>query len=168
MQAGCRKFDPCQVHQFLESYGMLHLVSDFTDKFFSFLLEDPVRPNIPHVDRVGTNKDIFVMRDEDDKVQAITCVSYQVTIPTSEAELFENCDHPEVAVFYTIWSYKPGAGRQLIFDAVQYIKEHRQEIKRFVTLSPKTELAKRFHIKNGAVVFRENTDTVNYEYRGAE
>ena len=168
MQAGCRKFDPCQVHQFLESFGMLHLVSDFTDKFFSFLLEDPVRPNIPHVDRVGTNKDIFVMRDEDDKVQAITCVSYQVIIPTSEAELFENCDHPEVAVFYTIWSYKPGAGRQLIFDAVQYIKEHRQEIKRFVTLSPKTELAKRFHIKNGAVVFRENTDTVNYEYRGAE
>lgn len=142
---------------------MLHLVSDFTDKFFSFLTEDPVRPNIPHVDRIGDNKDIFVMRD-DDKVQAITCVSYQKMIPTSEAELFEKTNTPVVAVFYTIWSYKPGAGRQLIFDAVAYINEHKTEITRFVTLSPKTEMARRFHLKNGAVVFRENEDTVNYEY----
>jgi hypothetical protein len=143
---------------------LLHLINDFTDKFFSFLLEDPVRPNIPQVDRIGNNKDIFVMRDEDDKAQAITCVSYQKSVPTSEADLFEMCEEPEIAVFYTIWSYKAGAGRQLIFDAAQYIKENRPEIKRFVTLSPKTEMAKRFHLKNGALVFRENTDTVNYEY----
>jgi hypothetical protein len=38
------------------------------------------------------------------------------------------------------------------------------EIDRFVTLSPKTEMAKRFHLKNGAVVLRENDTTVNYEY----
>jgi uncharacterized protein YuzE len=143
---------------------MLHLISDLTDKFFNFITEDPVRPNIPQVDRIGDNKDIFVMRDEDDKVQAITCVSYQKTIPTNEAELFEKTESPEVAIFYTIWSYKPGAGRTLIFDAVSYIKEHRTDIKRFVTLSPKTEMAKRFHLKNGAVVFRENEETVNYEY----
>ncbi len=164
MQAGCRKFDPCQVHQILSEFKLLHLINDFTDKFFSFLLEDPVRPNIPQVDRIGNNKDIFVMRDEDDKAQAITCVSYQKSVPTSEADLFEMCEEPEIAVFYTIWSYKAGAGRQLIFDAAQYIKENRPEIKRFVTLSPKTEMAKRFHLKNGALVFRENTDTVNYEY----
>jgi hypothetical protein len=164
LQAGCRKFDPCQVHQILSEFKLLHLINDFTDKFFSFLLEDPVRPNIPQVDRIGNNKDIFVMRDEDDKAQAITCVSYQKSVPTSEADLFEMCEEPEIAVFYTIWSYKAGAGRQLIFDAAQYIKENRPEIKRFVTLSPKTEMAKRFHLKNGALVFRENTDTVNYEY----
>lgn len=143
---------------------MLHLISDFTDRFFNLLLEDPVRPHIPQVDRVGHNKDIFVMRDEDDKVQAITCVSYQVSVPTTEAELFETCVDPDIAVFYTIWSYKPGAGRKLIFDAVKYIKEHKTEIKRFVTLSPKTETAKRFHLGNGAIIFRENSETVNYEY----
>ena len=38
-------------------------------------------------------------------------------------------------------------------------------LKRFVTLSPKTELAKRFHLKNGAIVYRENDETVNYEYQ---
>jgi uncharacterized protein YuzE len=143
---------------------MLHLINDLTDKFFSFITEDPVRPNIPQVDRVGLNKDIFVMRDEDDKVQAITCVSYQKMIPTTEAELFEKTQSPEVAIFYTIWSYKAGAGRQLIFDAVKYIKENRKDISRFITLSPKTEMARRFHIKNGAVVFRDNMETVNYEY----
>jgi hypothetical protein len=74
------------------------------------------------------------------------------------------CDDPKVAIFYTIWSYKAGAGRQLIFDAVKYIKENRKDINRFITLSPKTEMARRFHIKNGAVVFRDNMETVNYEY----
>jgi hypothetical protein len=34
-----------------------------------------------------------------------------------------------------------------------------------VTLSPKTEMARKFHLKNGAEVFRENPDTVNYLYK---
>ena len=143
---------------------MLHLIESLTDKFFDLLNQDPVRPNIPHVDRIGPNKDIFVFRDGDDKVKAITCVSYQHSIPTKESELFENTDTPNVAVFYTIWSYVPGAGRTLIFDAVRHIRETRPEITRFVTLSPKTEMAKRFHTKNGAGVYRENDETVNYEY----
>ena len=119
---------------------------------------------MPHVDRIGANKDIFVFRDEDDKVKAITCVSYQSSIPTKESELFETTDSPSIAVFYTIWSYVPGAGRALIFDAVRHIKESKPEITRFITLSPKTEMAKRFHTKNGAGVYRENDETVNYEY----
>jgi len=142
---------------------MLHLIKDIADSFFSFLTDDPVRPNIPTVERVGSNKDIFVSR-ENDEVTAITCVSYQETVPTKESELFEQCSQPTVAVFYTIWSYKPGAGRQLILDSVKYIKENKKEIVRFVTLSPKTEMARRFHLKNGAVVFRENEETINYEY----
>jgi hypothetical protein len=143
---------------------MLHLIESLTDKFFELIYQDPVRPNVPHVDRLGANKDIFVFRDEDDKVKAITCVSYQSSIPTKESELFETTDNPSIAVFYTIWSYVPGAGRALIFDAVRHIKETRPEITRFITLSPKTELAKRFHTKNGAGVYRENDETVNYEY----
>ncbi len=143
---------------------MLHLIESLTDKFFELIYQDPVRPNVPHVDRIGANKDIFVFRDENDKVKAITCVSYQSSIPTKESELFETTDNPSIAVFYTIWSYVPGAGRALIFDAVRHIKETRSEITRFITLSPKTEMAKRFHTKNGAGVYRENDETVNYEY----
>lgn len=144
---------------------MLDLIKNLSEGFMKFLSEDPVRPNIPHIDRIGDNKDIFVMRGENDSVTAITCVSYQNTIPSSEGELFNVSGMPDTAVFYTIWSYKPGAGRQLIFEAVNYIKENKPHIVKFVTLSPKTEMAKKFHLKNGAIVFRENSDTVNYEYQ---
>ena len=49
-------------------------------------------------------------------------------------------------------------------ETVVSIKQHYPSIKNFVTLSPKTEMARRFHLKNGARVMRENADTVNYEY----
>ena len=143
---------------------MLHLIKSASDSFFSLVQEDPVRPTIPYADRVGDNKDIFVLVDDGDKAKAITCVSYQAAIPTSESELFRVDTIPDTAIFYTIWSYAPGAGRNLIFEAVEYIKTTYPSIKRFVTLSPKTEMAKRFHIKNCAITFRENQETVNYEY----
>ena len=142
---------------------MLYQIKSLTDSFFSLLNQDPVRPHIPHIQRFGDSKDIFVLRDDENKAKAITCVSYQQSIPTSESELFFD-GQADTAVFYTIWSYVPGAGRSLIFDAVKHIKENKPEIKRFVTLSPKTEMAKNFHHKNGAITFRENQESVNYEY----
>lgn len=142
---------------------MLHLIKNPADGFFGLLKDDPVRPSIPHELRVGTNRDIFVLRDHNG-VQAITCVSYQDFIPVTENELFSVNPQPTVAIFYTIWSYVPGAGRSLIFDSVNYIKNQYPAIQRFVTLSPKTEMARRFHLKNGAFIFKENVETVNYEY----
>ena len=142
---------------------MLYQIRSLTDSFFSLLNQDPVRPHIPHTQRFGDSKDIFVLKDDENKAKAITCVSYQPSIPTSESELFSD-GKANTAVFYTIWSYVPGAGRNLIFDAVRHIKETKPEIKRFVTLSPKTEMAKNFHHKNGAITFRENQESVNYEY----
>ena len=142
---------------------MLYQIRSLTDSFFSLLNQDPVRPHIPHTQRFGDSKDIFVLKDDENKAKAITCVSYQPSIPTSESELFSD-GQADTAVFYTIWSYVPGAGRNLIFDAVKHIKENKPEIKRFVTLSPKTEMARKFHHKNGAITFRENHESVNYEY----
>ena len=147
---------------------MLHLIRSVTDSLISLLSDDPVRPTIPKTVRVGDNRDIFVLRNPDDSAQAITCVSYQNRIPTTESELFELTDTPDVAVFYTIWSYAPGAGRVLIFDAVRHIREHKSSIQRFVTLSPPTEMARRFHLKNGAQVLRTNSETVNNEYVAGE
>lgn len=142
---------------------MLHLIKELSDQFFSFLAEDPVRANIPQETRIGDNRDVFVLR-EDDKALAITCVSYQAIIPQTEQDLFQICEQATVAVFYTIWSYKPGAGRQLLLDSAKYIVENNPNIVRLVTLSPKTEMARKFHLHNGASVFRENEETVNYEY----
>jgi hypothetical protein len=95
---------------------------------------------------------------------AAVCCAYRDSIPENTADLILQPLAASVAVFYTIWSYAPGAGRQLIFDSVSHIKSEKTNIKRFVTLSPKTELARRFHLKNGAQVHKENFETVNYEY----
>ena len=144
---------------------MIHLIKDIADSFLSLIKDDPVRPNIPKESRVGDNKDIFVLKDESDDVKAIVCVSYQSEVPVDERGLFKIDGEPIVAIFYTVWSYDKGSGRQVIFDAVDYIKKNKPNINRFVTLSPKTEMARRFHLKNGATIFRENETTVNYEYR---
>ena len=58
-----------------------------------------------------------------------------------------------------------GTGKELLMETVELIKEKFPTVTRFVTLSPKTEMAKRFHTKNGAVTFRENQESVNYEYQ---
>lgn len=142
---------------------MLHLIRNLSDRFFNLLNEDPVRPHIPHEQRIGKNKDIFVL-EERDSVGAVTCVSYQLTVPENEITLFESCDQPKTAVFYTIWSYQPGKGRQLILDSVDYICKNNPGIDNFVTLSPKTEMARKFHLRNGAKIYRENLDTINYIY----
>ena len=142
---------------------MLYLIKESSDRLLSHISEDPVRPHIPTTTRLGTNRDIFALV-QDDQVKAITCVSYNPQVPESEQDLF-SLDQPSVAVFYTIWSYENGAGRVLLLDAVNYIQSNRNDIQRFVTLSPKTEMARRFHIKNGAIVLRENQSTVNYEYQ---
>lgn len=142
---------------------MLHTIQDSKDYFINFIKDDPVRGHIPVDSRLGTGRDVFVST-KDDQVTAVTCVSYQRSVPADENQLFETVDQPDVVVFYTIWSYASGAGRQLIFDAVRHIQQHQPTVRRFVTLSPQTDMARRFHLKNGAVVFRENSNSVNYEY----
>jgi hypothetical protein len=143
---------------------MLYLIKSLEESYIRYLHDDPVRPHIPLEQRLGSNRIIFV-ETEQDQVQAITCVSLTNEVPAAEAELFTETVAPNVAVFYTIWSYNRGAARQLLFEAVEYLKQTHQNINRFITLSPKTDMAHQFHTKNGAVIFRENPDTVNYEYR---
>ena len=142
---------------------MLHTIKDTDDEFLNFINDDPVRGHIPVISRLGHGRDVFASV-KDNQVTAVTCVSYQNLVPRNESGLFESADQPGVVVFYTIWSYATGAGRQLIFDAVKHIQQHQPSVQRVVTLSPQTEMARRFHLKNGAVMFRENADSINYEY----
>ena len=141
---------------------MLAHITQVTDPLLVHLKDDPVRPEIPAEFRVAANR--FVIALVEDQVRAMVCVSLQDSVPAGVEDLGYVGDAVDTAIFYTIWSYAPGAGTELLLSAVDNIREQYPAIKRFVTLSPRTEMARRFHIKNGAVVFRENTDTVNYEY----
>jgi hypothetical protein len=91
-------------------------------------------------------------------------VKFLAGIPETVEDLHTLARDSTTAVFYTIWSYAAGAGRELIEQAQQDIKVRMPAVNTFVTLSPKTEMARRFHLKNGAEVYRENPDTVNYLY----
>ena len=141
---------------------MLHFITDPTDPKLDFLKDDPVRPEIPKEFRVG--KDRFVATIGDETPRAMVCVNLLNFVPSAVEELGQAVDEVNTAVFYTIWSYAPGAGKELLMQTVAQIKERFPTITRFVTLSPKTEMAKRFHTKNGATTFRENSESVNYEY----
>lgn len=144
---------------------MLHIIDNLQDSLLSLIKDDPVRPEIPVEDRVNVNSRIFVLKDHNDQPVAVTCVKFLNDIPQNVTELTDTVVNINTAVFYTIWSYAAGAGRKLIEQAQQQIRSEHPEVKTYVTLSPKTELARRFHLKNGAEVYRENADTVNYLYR---
>jgi hypothetical protein len=142
---------------------MLDFITNLDHPVLEFVCDDPVRPEISKEFRVGPGR--FVGALIDDKPRAIVCVNFLDRVPEAVADLGEAVGAATVAVFYTIWSYKPGAGQELLNATVERIKKEFPSITRFVTLSPKTEMARRFHLKNGAVVLRENADTINYEYR---
>ncbi len=145
---------------------MLHIIRDLQDNLLNLIKDDPVRPELPADFRVNDNSEIYVLKDDlTQEPLAVTCVKFLEQIPESVDDLTKTVVKTNTAVFYTIWSYAAGAGRQLIEQAQADIRAHHPEVSTYVTLSPKTEMARRFHLKNGAEVYRENPDTVNYLYR---
>jgi hypothetical protein len=144
---------------------MLHTIKDLQDSLLSLIKDDPVRPEIPADQRVNVNSRIFVLKGDNDEPLAVTCVKFLESIPSSVEDLTNTVIHTNTAVFYTIWSYAAGAGRRLIQEAQAEIQKQQPEVNTYVTLSPKTEMARKFHMKNGAETYRENADTVNYLYR---
>jgi len=144
---------------------MLHVIQDLQDNLLNLIKDDPVRPEIPAEQRVNANSKIFVLKDDNDQPIAVTCVKFLEIIPKTVDDLADTVVNTNTAVFYTIWSYAQGAGRRLIAEAQEKIRQEQPEVTTYVTLSPKTEMARRFHLKNGAEVFQENETTVNYLYR---
>lgn len=125
------------------------------------LLEDPVRPHIPPEQRVGHSKEVW-LHIEDKRVDAVLCVRFRSGVPTNEAELWTDSS-PYTAVLYSVWSYQRGAGRKIVREFLD-LYQPIGIVKRIVTLSPKTDMARDFHLKNGAKVLKKNRTTINYEY----
>jgi hypothetical protein len=142
---------------------MLNVIKDLNNPLLSYIKDDPVRPEIPTEFRVTKTRFVGALVDE--KPQAIVCVSLHDFVPESVEDLHREPIEPTTAIFYTIWSYVPGKAADLLFEVVDEIKKQFPTVTRFITLSPKTSMAKRFHLKNGASVLRENESTVNYEYK---
>ena len=118
---------------------------------------DPVRPHINAEDRLAPGRDVFHIDD-----MAYLCMAYLDRVPADEDCLLSaNCG--SVAVAYTVWSLEKGYGRKIIMAARDIIQET-WRFKRLVTLSPKTDMAMKFHLSNGAKLIAENLTTNNFEY----
>jgi hypothetical protein len=143
---------------------MLYTITCITEDLETLIKDDPVRPEIPLTDRVNINSRMYVLKDGD-KTEAVTCVKFLNSIPEAVEDMAGLVEGATTAVFYTIWSYAAGAGRTLIQEAQKSIEAEFPGIDTYVTLSPKTEMARRFHLKNGAGIYRENSTTINYIYK---
>ena len=143
---------------------MLHIITSISDDLQTLIMDDPVRPEIQLSERINSNSRIYLLK-KDDQTQAVTCVKFLNAVPAAVEDMVGLVESATTAVFYTIWSYAAGAGRTLIQEAQRSIEAEFPGIETYVTLSPKTEMARRFHIKNGARELRENSTTINYIYK---
>ena len=122
-----------------------------------YIKKDPVRPHINVNTRMAPGREMYHI-DE----QAFICLAFTDRIPVSEAELISS-NVGDIAVAYTVWSFKRGLGRKIIFETQKRIQDTFR-FSRLVTLSPKTEMAVKFHLSNGATLLQESDHAYNFEY----
>ena len=150
---------------------MLQLINGHED-LSAFLKDDPVRPHIPMSWRVTQGREVYGLFEDQYAVEApvnfegpraIICVAYTNGVALEERDL-NNIEEPDTAMFYTVWSYDKGAGREIALATQKHIQETKKHIFRYVTLSPLTVMAERFHLRNGAHFIRKGKKCQNFEY----
>ena len=131
--------------------------------------EDPVRPELTLGWRITKGRKIYGLKYQDE-IEGIICIAYTNEVPHSVKELdmmselvHMKKEQPKIAIAYTVWSRKRGAGREIIQKVLEFAKT--QGVERVVTLSPLTPMATHFHIRNGAKLIKHNPDTQNFEYK---
>ena len=119
--------------------------------------QDPVRPHIDAETRLAPGRVIYHI-----DYQAFLCLAYTDHVPIDEEDLLSS-KVGNIVVAYTVWSNKRGLGRKIILDIYKTI-QNTQRFNRLVTLSPKTEMAMKIHLSNGAKLISENPLSNNFEY----
>jgi hypothetical protein len=145
----------------------LYHLRSIDDPLTRVVKDDPVRPHIPLSQRINETAEILILR-AGEEILAATCLQWLSDIPADEQDLINMGKDKNTAVFYTIWSYSPGAGATLLKQAAEWILNEFKDVKNIVTLSPQTEMARRFHLKNGATIHKKNPTSVNYQYYSKE
>jgi len=131
--------------------------------------EDPVRPKLGMEFRTSHGRKIYGLKYENN-IEGIVCVAFTNEVPHTEKELelmSKNAyleKNETIAVAYTVWSRKRGAGREIIKKYTSHVTKKMKNIEKIVTLSPLTPTATHYHIRNGAQLISINSTTQNFEY----
>ena len=137
--------------------------------------EDPVRPELDNIFRRSYGRKIFGVKYMGE-IHAVMCFAYTNLIPKNVDEL-DKYSHDaflqsaqrdqnvgQIAIAYTVWSKKKGGGKLIVKEVFKKIKKS-NHLNRLVTLSPLTEMATKFHSKNGAKLLQINETSQNFEYQ---
>ena len=136
--------------------------------------EDPVRPELDLVFRRSYGRKIFGVKYKKE-INAIMCFGFTDEVPKTVKELdlltrdaYLKSAHRDqnigkIAIAYTVWSKKKGGGKLIVKEVYKMIKKS-NHLNRLITLSPLTEMARNFHLKNGAKELQVNEETQNFEY----
>ena len=137
--------------------------------------EDPVRPELDVVFRRSYGRKIYAVKYKKE-ICAIMCFGFTDEVPKTVRELdlmtrdaYLKSAHRDqnigkIAIAYTIWSKKKGGGKLIVKEIFKMIKKS-NHLNRLITLSPLTEMARNFHLNNGATELQVNEETQNFEYK---
>ena len=136
--------------------------------------KDPVRPELDNDFRTSYGRKIYGVKYKDE-IHAVMCFAFTNKIPKTVKELdllskdafLQSAQRSQkigkIAIAYTVWSTKKGGGKLIVKEVFKVIKKS-NHLNRLVTLSPLTEMARNFHLRNGAVEIQINETTQNFEY----
>ncbi len=136
--------------------------------------EDPVRPELDNEFRTNYGRKIYGVKYKNE-IHAIMCFAFTNEIPRSIEELdklskdaflqstLRDQKVGKIAIAYTVWSKKKGGGKLIVKEVFKMIKKS-NHLNRLVTLSPLTDMATKFHLRNKAKLIRVNETTQNFEY----
>ena len=137
--------------------------------------EDPVRPELDNKFRTSFGRKIYGVKYKKE-ICAIMCFGFTNEIPKTVKELelmtkdaylqsaLRDQNVGRIAIAYTVWSKKKGGGKLIVNEVFKKIKKS-NHLNRLITLSPLTEMARKFHLRNGAIELKVNSETQNFEYK---
>ncbi len=128
--------------------------------------DDPIRPEITNDFRISQGRKMFGLKYREE-IEGVVCIAFTNEIPTTIKELelmSKNESEGKIAIAYTLWSLKKGAGKKIMKELLKYMKEKKQ-LDSVMTLSPLTPVATHYHIRNGAKLIKINPTSQNFEYR---
>jgi hypothetical protein len=145
---------------------MLYIISKVDDMYVSLLDDDPVRPWISREFRCHMPDNcVFVLLSGSREPRAVLCCSFKSFVPSNVDELLKfEYSRGSNAIFYSVWSYSRGGGREIIPLASAWIRENLSHVSGFYTFSPCSDRVREFHYSLGAKTHRKNSDSINYIY----
>ena len=128
--------------------------------------DDPVRPELNNDFRISNGRKIFGLK-YNNEIEGVVCIAFTNELPATVKELdlmSINEKDSQIAIAYTLWSLKKGAGKKIMKELLKYMKQQ-NNIDSIMTLSPLTPVATHYHIRNGAKLIKINPTTQNFQYK---